>query len=100
MYELRFMFDPGSGVCLWAANDKARERYGYPIDHWQLPLPENTRRWLSYLIAWYDTSIDWAYPSDSDDVWSIEESNRFREAADKGIALVREGLGAEYAITE
>lgn len=33
-FALRCFFDPGSGICLWANNDEARERFGYPIDHW------------------------------------------------------------------
>ena len=45
--KLRLAFDPGSGICLWSTNEAARARYGYPVDHSQLPLTENTRRWLS-----------------------------------------------------
>ena len=39
-YLIRFSFDPGSGVCLWAKNEAAREKFGYPIEHWELPLRE------------------------------------------------------------
>lgn len=99
-YELRYFFDPGSGICLWAKNQEARERFGYPIDHWTLALSENTRRWLSYLIAWFDTSIDWSAPSDSDDHWSDEEVARFREASQRGLTLIREELGESFVIVE
>ncbi len=96
-YKLRLAFDPGSGICLWAANDAARDRYGYPIDHWQLPLTENTRRWLSHLIAWFDTSIDWASPTDSDDHWTEAELQRFLAAKQRGIDLLRQELpGADF----
>ncbi|MGE8210274.1 MAG: hypothetical protein ACN6RH_12250 [Stenotrophomonas rhizophila] len=99
--ELRYFFDPGSGICLWAHNDEARERFGYPVEHWTLPLSENTRRWLSYLIAWFDTSIDWSSPGDSDDRWSADEVGRFREASIRGAALVREELeGIGFLIIE
>jgi hypothetical protein len=99
-YELRFFFDPGSGICLWSANQEARERFGYPVDHWKLDLSENTKRWLTYLIAWFDTSIDWSSPSDSDDQWSAEEVAQFRKASERGLAFIREELGPSFAITE
>jgi hypothetical protein len=91
-YQLRFFFDPGSGVCLWAKNDTAREKFGYPVEHWELPLSENTKRWLQHLVAWFDTSIDWSAPSDSDDYWSEEELQRFKVAARKGFELLRQEL--------
>lgn len=86
--SLRLAFDPGSGVCLWAANDAARARYGYPIDHWSLPLSENTRRWLNYLVAWFDTSIEWASPADSDDQWDEAELQRFMAAKQRALELL------------
>lgn len=91
-YKLRLAFDPGSGVCLWAANDAARQRYCYPIDHWQLPLTENTRRWLSHLVAWFDTSLDWSSPTDSDDLWTEAELQRFLVAKQRGLDLLRQEL--------
>lgn len=45
-YEIRLAFDAGSGLCLWANNEAARDQYDYPINHWDLPLSENTRRLL------------------------------------------------------
>jgi hypothetical protein len=50
-YEIRYFFDPGSGVCLWAKNAAAREKFGYPIDHRNLGLSENTKSWLQHLIT-------------------------------------------------
>jgi hypothetical protein len=91
-YELRYFFDPGSGICLWASSEQAREKFGYPVDHWSLPLSENTRRWLNYLIAWFDTSIDWSAPGNSNDRWTTEELERFRSASRNGLALIREEL--------
>ncbi len=94
IYKLRLAFDPGSGICLWAANDAARDRFGYPIDHWQLPLGENTRRWLDYLIAWFDTSIDWASPTDGNDHWTEAELRRFQGAKQRGFELIQQELPA------
>lgn len=98
MYEPRFSFDCGSGVCLWARNDAARGRFGYPVDHWELPLSENTRRWLTHLVAWYDTSIDWESPGDTDGRWSEEELERFKAAAERGAQLLRAELPASHYV--
>jgi hypothetical protein len=69
-------------------NDAARARYGYPVDHWKLPLSENTRRCLSHLVAWFDTSIDWASPTDSDDRWDESELQRFLAAKQRAHELL------------
>lgn len=94
-YVIRYQFDPGSGVCLWAENDEAKERFGYPVEHWELPLSENTKRYLQHLIAWFDTSIDWSYPSDSDDYWTDEELTSFKAASAKGLQCLRQELSDE-----
>ncbi|MFZ6846546.1 hypothetical protein [Undibacterium sp. RuTC16W] len=94
-YVVRYFFDPGSGICLWAKNEATREKFGYPIDHWTLPLPENTKRALQYLVAWFDTSLDWDAPSDSDTYWSDDELQRFRLAARKGLELLRQELPSQ-----
>lgn len=91
-YEFRYYFDPGSGVCLWSENDEAKNLHGYPVEHWELPLSENTKRYIQYLIAWFDTSIDWSYPSDSDDYWSAEETANFKEASKKGLSMLKAEL--------
>ena len=38
--KLRYLFDPGSGVCPWAADDEARKAFGYPVQLKQLPLSQ------------------------------------------------------------
>lgn len=86
-------------MCLWAINDAARELYGYPVDHWRLPLSENTRRWLTYVVAWFDTSLDWAAPADTDDRWSELEMKRFLEAKERALMLLREKLPPSFSIT-
>jgi hypothetical protein len=91
-YLVRYFFDPGSGVCLWSKNEAARESLGYPIDHWELPLSENTKRWLQHLITLFDTSIDWNAPSGSDNYWSDDELQQFKLAAKKGLELLRQEL--------
>jgi len=91
-YEIALAFDAGSGICLWARNDAARARYGYPIEHRELPLSKNTKRHLTHLIAWFDMSLDWASPSDTNKAWTDEERNRFMSAAQEGYRLLRREL--------
>ena len=92
--HLRYFFDTGSGVCLWAANDRARGRFGYAVALDDLPLSENTRRWLLHLVAWHDTAIDWSAPPQAASGWTAEEAQRFQAAADRGLALLRQDLPA------
>jgi len=91
-YVLRYFFDPGSGICLWAKNDEALERFGHAVEHWELPLSENTKRFLQHLIAWFDTSIDWSSPGDTDDYWSPEELTLFKAASAKGLLMLKDEL--------
>ncbi|HEY9404323.1 MAG TPA: hypothetical protein VIQ24_16820 [Pyrinomonadaceae bacterium] len=98
-YRLRYSFDPGAGICLWAANDAAREQFDYPVDVRDLPLPENTRRRVWYVSAWFDTSIDWDYPP-APSPWSWEEREWFNSEAQKLLTLVREQLGLEFEVID
>ena len=96
--QMRYGFEPGSGVCLWADNALAKAQYGYAVEHWDLPLSENDKRYLDYLIAWFDTSIDWLNPGASEDYWSPAQRAAFNIAATKGLELIRQGLGKQVFI--
>ena len=98
-YEIRFFFDPGSGICLWSANDEARERFGYPIELESLELSENLHRKALYLLRWYDTSLDWSSPGDPSP-WSHDERLRFLNAAREFLDKLREFLGPEFEIRD
>ena len=91
-YVLRYFYDPGSGVCLWAGNDEAKEKFGDPVEHWELPLSENAKRFLQHLVAWFDTSIDWSSPGDTAEYWSAEELTLFKAASAKGLLMLKEEL--------
>lgn len=98
-YKLRFFFSPGSGICLWSANDAARERWDCPVDLKALPLPENTWRKALYVMAWYDTGIDWSYPA-APSPWTIEERLSFNLAAQSLLAVFRDQLGSDFEISD
>ncbi len=99
IYLFRYFFDAGAGVCLWAANDAARERFDYPIELVDLPISENLRRFLYHLTAWYDTSIDWNCPPDPSP-WTQDEADRFNHAAKHGLARLRAELGNDFEIVD
>jgi hypothetical protein len=98
-YRLRYFFDPGASICLWADNDSARERFGYPVDFSQLPICENTGRRMLYVIAWHDTSIDWTYPTDPSP-WDADERQLFNAEAQKLLTKLRVELGNDFELID
>ena len=98
-YMLRYFFDPGSGICLWSANDDARERFGYPVEIDSLRLSQSLRSSASHLVQWYDTSVDWASPGDPSP-WSEEERARFAASANEFLEKLREFLGSDFDIRD
>ena len=78
--KLRYFFDPGSGVCLWAGDDEARNAFGYPVELKQLPLSQEIVALGQQLTAQFDTSIDRDYPPNPSP-WSDAEKQSFRAAS-------------------
>jgi hypothetical protein len=96
-YALRYFFDPGSGICLWAGCPAARERFGYPVAARQLPLPRATRERMAELVDWYDQSVDWEYPA-GPSLWDRAEHERFARAARHLLSVLRVQLGPDFVI--
>ena len=99
LYRLRFAFDTGAGVCLWAANDTARERFGYAVESSELTLPPVTQRRLEALLRWHNTGLDWSDPA-GPSPWSEEERQRFNREAQAVLRLLREQLGPKFLVTD
>ena len=98
-YALRYFFDPGSGICLWAGNQAARDAFGYPVEARQLALPRGTRERMEELTRWVDRSIDWEYPA-GPSLWTPGERDRFLRAAWHLLAVLREQLGSDFEIRD
>lgn len=97
-YKLKFLFDWGSGVCLWSANKNSEERFGdYPIPTNVLPVSQELRDELEHLIAWHDEALNWDNPG-GPLLWDERKIQEFMAAAkDKYIMLCHE-LGEDYEI--
>jgi hypothetical protein len=99
VYRLRFFFDTGAGVCLWSANDAARERFHYPVPIEALALPETLRRRGEFLIAWYDTFMDWELSPQPSRWWPREQA-AFNAAAQEWLALLEDHLGPAFELVD
>jgi hypothetical protein len=61
--RLRFFFDAGSGVCLWAQDAEAKARFGYPVESAMLDIPDVLRAEIEDLITGYDDTFPWDDPA-------------------------------------
>lgn len=98
-YKLRYFFDPASGICLWSENDLARDRFGYPVELGSLGLTWSVKKQAEELIARFDTSIDWSYPS-APSPWSDVERERFQVEAAGLLRSLQYCLGASFEIRD
>jgi hypothetical protein len=97
VYRFRFFFDPGSGTCLWSANDAAQERFDYPVDHHELPLSPETLARLEALVDRFDGCLDWDDPGGPGG-WSVDDARRFEADADVELERLRAELGEAFEI--
>ena len=95
--KLRYFFDPGSGTCLWSADDEARMSYGYAVTLEELPISEAARAEGHRLATIFDTSIDWNDPG-GQSPWTAEHETRFRESSDALHAVLVAELRTRFEI--
>jgi hypothetical protein len=96
LYELRYSFDTGSGICLWPDNDAARERFGYAIELDSLGLPEPVVARGEALVIRFDTWMDW--DNAPDNLWTEAESLQFDHDAQAYLQILRGNLGPDFAV--
>ena len=99
LYLLRYFFDYGSGVCLWSANDAARNKFTYAVDHNSLSLSVNLVKEVNHLITWHDTSIDWDSPA-GPSPWSEDERGLFNSTAQRLHISLKNALGPDFDIRD
>lgn len=66
--RLRFFFDAGSGVCLWAQDAEAKARFGYPVEASMLDVAEELRAEIEQLVTDYDDTFPWDDPASGEAV--------------------------------
>lgn len=99
MYQLRFCFEFGSGVCFWSANESTEGYFqSYPITSTQLPVSKTLQKRIEFLLSWYDTFLDWDNPPDLSP-WT-DEADQFCTAAQEVLHLSRKQLGTEFEILD
>lgn len=96
-YKIKFMFDWGSGVCLWSTNRASKAKFNdYPIFTSQLPVSNDLKEKLEHLIEWHDEALNWEEPnSDLRDEKQIDE---FLDISRKIFFRLCEELGSDYEI--
>lgn len=83
----------------WGADEETKAKFDYACDLRELPIKENTWRRGYYIMAWFDTSIDWTYPPDPSP-WSPEEMTRFHDAAQSFLGQLRQELGPDFEVID
>jgi hypothetical protein len=99
MYQLSYRFDAGSGICLWATNDEAREKFGYPVDLRVLPISHDTIARGRALIDRFDSFINWDDPAGRSP-WSITEFESFEADSIEFFSLLRNALGLDFDVLD
>jgi hypothetical protein len=101
---LRFFFDAGSGVCLWAQDAEAKSRFGYPVEADALDVPQAMRDEIDQLVTDYDDSFDWDDPASGDPVapdrtmFGHEENPAFATRVRDLLPRLRAALGPGFQI--
>ena len=98
-YRLRYFFDFGSDICLWAGNDAARDHFGYPVGFEKLPLPATIQRRGWFVAVWHNTFMDWDNAPEPSRWWPKEQL-AFNAAAQELLPLLREHLGPDFEIVD
>ena len=98
MNKLKFMFDWGSGVCLWSTNKAAEEKFGdYPVTTDDLPISRGLKEKLKQLTEKHDEAFNWSDPA-GDLLWDDAQIQEFLVEAKNGWQLLCDELGNDYKI--
>ena len=95
--RLRFFFDSGSGICLWAGDAFTEDRYGLAVEACALPLPPDLVAETERLIALWDTSLDWDDPG-GPSPWTVNDERGFGAQADALLERLRAALGPGFMV--
>ena len=98
-YELKFMYDWGSGVCVWSVNAAAKAKFNnYPIKTTDLPISQKLANLLNKLIAQYDTALNWGEP-EGELLWDKMQQAIFEEESKSAYKQLCIELGSDYKVS-
>lgn len=93
-YIIKFWIDFG-GEFLWSVNEKARAKFGYPVDVNDLTLSDELKNEIEQMCNDHDSYV--LGEVDDGKVWSDEARNKFIEDVEKPIFdKLEKELGEEY----
>lgn len=95
-YKMSFWFEYG-GHCLWSANDKSREKFGYAVDNRCLPVSHSLFEELNSMEREFRSYLNWEDPS-GPSTWTTEHKADFCIRADKLYQKLVAELGVEFEI--
>ena len=90
-YEMKYMFDWGSGTCLWSVNDATIHEFDYAVSIEQMPVSNDLRKFLYELISRHDEALNWENPA-GDLLWSDVEQDIYIRDAQTGYKRLCEEL--------
>jgi len=97
-YKLEFMFEWGNAVCVWSANEDAKEKFkSDPIGTWDLPISQPLKDSLDELTDAYQTAFDYEN-ANGKLLWNKSQITEFKAKAKKAYTLLCEELGPEYGV--
>lgn len=97
-YKIRFMFEWGSGVCLWSMNEAAALLFeDYPIETDRLPISDGLKEELDRLIDKHVEAWDWDDPA-GDLLWDENQIKEFTAEAEDAYKALCEELGPDYDV--
>ena len=97
IYTMKYMFDWGSGVCLWSTNEASKKKYDYPVKTAELPITSGLKERLESLIEKHDEALNWQEPQ-GELLWSKEKQQAFRDEARQAYEELVQELGPVYEV--
>lgn len=93
-YIIKFWIDFG-GECLWGVNEKARAKYGYPVDINDLAVSNELKKEIEKMCNDHDSYV--LDEAEDGKEWNKEEQKRFIEEVERPIFdKLKKELGDEY----
>ncbi|WP_189642391.1 hypothetical protein [Deinococcus piscis] len=95
VYEFRFFFESGTHICLWSANENARQCFDYPVSLRDLMLPRDLTLWGEALMERWDDAVGWYGPPMP---WNEGEEAHFHGEVSRFLDALERALGREYRL--